>query len=720
MANNYSHLGFVADEEEKTSPEEASDEIGTLEAAVLGAQEGATFHLGKRGLAAFRAATGDKTYTEELEAIQKILDEARKAHPFAYGGSELLGALVNPLPGAAAKAGAEALGASKLAKSIGGLTESLAGSKLASKLGLVAAEEIPNVTTLFAKPTAAGLGKLAEKATTGSIEAGLIGGGVEALEGEGDLSDIAKATGGAMAFGAALPAGGVALGRVGKKLEDYDWWEKVKRSYNLAKEGIGIGSMSGQNVIWGKGREVAQKMRNASKSLIEQAKQQFDDYIEQNQNVLDKAGNIVGPYRFSTKDPSVGNDLKEVINILENNKPVFDKLLDSKTFLSDLLKQRSVGMYGPEDYEPTLKQLSDLRKQLIEGLGKEAPEGFDRDLRKLVVGEKGIIKKVEDIINKKFDRYSTLKNNINEAAKPAEMLIGQTTDPDAATVFFSDLPEATQNKKLDDIGKRLMERYFRGGTLSADSRAILDEFFNQLSNAAKIVGKESSGKVGPSYKGAPDFGDPNALAQMLKMMKGQAGSGLEQKIKDTSKQAKEAFSAESIAMLRNEAKEAAGNIAAMSALEGVRPEADMPTGANIPIPTKLSIINPATWLSVGSTEAAKYAGAIAGMPPITTYGKLRQFNIKQLQDLAGKLSKSDSPALANIGRNAAQSLGGRPGDTAKTVGDSINKAVFIHQIMTNPSIRKELGIDLSKENQEEEENIPVFTDEELKNPFKPR
>lgn len=692
--------------------EEDSGAVSSFIDLLLGAQEGATFHLGKRGVAAAKAALSDKTYEEELTEIQKALDEAKERSPILFGTGELGGAFLNPVPGTLAKMGAEAIGASKLAEVVGS-----GASKLAEKIGVPSAKivgeggsEMVPIINLLEKPTTERIGALAGRMISGGIEAGLVGAGGEAVEGR--YENIPRATLASMLIGSSFPLAGEAMGRAGKKLEDYDWFQKAKRGFSLSKEGIGISSISGQNTIVKRLTDSASKIKDIAKSTVNSAKAEFNRYIDQSKNIVDDAGKVTGPYRFTTADPQVGNELKSVMEFLTENKQLLDKILQSNTFLKDMLSQRTMRRTGPmmqempEHYQPTFEQLSDLRRYLIEGLSKAKPEDLTRELREQIRGnaEKGIpsvIDTVEKIINQKFPRYSVLKNNIDVAAKPVEKLLGQTVDEDARTIFFSNLSEEQQNKKLEDLAYRFLERYFRGGTISGKARSIMDDFFNELTLSAKQVGKQSSKfneEIASAYEGASKFPNPDEMAKQLKK---QFPFFNEEQLKDF---VRGTFVGENIAMLKKEAMESAANVAALSALRGVRPEADEMIRSLIPLmPGKgspLSIIHPGTWLSTGITEGSVWAGKAAGSAVPKIYSKARNFNYDKLIEYAKNLSLSDKPSVANIGRAGLEALQQNP----------TNKAVFINTIMTNPTIRQYLGIDLSKKDEEDEKS---YSEEDL-------
>ena len=300
-------------------PEEDEDPSAIFD-ALLGAQEGFTFHLGKRGLAAAKSALTEKTYEQELAEIQKVLDEAQERSPIVFGGSELAGALLNPIPGTVAKMGAEAIGGTKLAQMAG-----RGATSLAEKFAVPAADVIeaggfkmPKVLNLLEKPSIEKIGELAGKSAAATIEGGILSGAGEAIEGEPENIPMAMLTGGLIS--SAFPLAGEAVSRAGKKLEDYDWFQKAKKGFSLTKQGLGINKISGQDAITKRLLDTSSKIKDIAKSTVQNAKSEFDRYIQQSKNIIDEGGNVLGPYRFSVSDDKVGKPLNDLLSFINNNK----------------------------------------------------------------------------------------------------------------------------------------------------------------------------------------------------------------------------------------------------------------------------------------------------------------------------------------------------------------------------------------------------------------
>ena len=97
------------------------------------------------------------------------------------------------------------------------------------------------------------------------------------------------------------------------------------------------------------------------------------------------------------------------------------------------------------------------------------------------------------------------------------------------------------------------------------------------------------------------------------------------------------------------------------------------------------------------------AGSVASSMPVKSFQAAKQFNYDKLIEYANFLSKSNTPSIANIGESGLRALEQNP----------TNRAVFLNTIMSNPTVRQKLGIDLSDLEKEEEETDNTDPDKKI-------
>lgn len=101
---------------------------GSVEALARGGLQGVTFGFGDEIAAGLESAFSNRKYSEVRDEIRAKNDAAKEAHPWLYGGAELVSGLVLP-GGAAAKAG--------MAAGKGLLAGAGAAAKVGAKLGAI-------------------------------------------------------------------------------------------------------------------------------------------------------------------------------------------------------------------------------------------------------------------------------------------------------------------------------------------------------------------------------------------------------------------------------------------------------------------------------------------------------------------------------------------------------------------------------------------------------
>lgn len=155
-----------------------------LQAVLLGAARGILFGADDEMAALYRMAAHGETWEQATGNARAIRDEIQKASPWLYGTGEIVGGILNPVPGAVFKGAKSVLSSARIIKA----------APAATKVGEVLTEQTPSALQMVGKGTGVGA---ASGFTTGFNEAeggidnrinraltGLvIGGGVGAIAG---------------------------------------------------------------------------------------------------------------------------------------------------------------------------------------------------------------------------------------------------------------------------------------------------------------------------------------------------------------------------------------------------------------------------------------------------------------------------------------------------------------------------------------------------------
>ena len=127
-----------------------------------GVAQGVTFGTGENIAAAAKSAFGPGTYKQELEKEKAANQAAKERSPYLYGGGELAGSLLTPVPGGVV-AGSLIKGASNAAKVARGATS--IGTNLATSYAVDKAKQAHD-TSVLGKPAAAAGAAATKPATT--------------------------------------------------------------------------------------------------------------------------------------------------------------------------------------------------------------------------------------------------------------------------------------------------------------------------------------------------------------------------------------------------------------------------------------------------------------------------------------------------------------------------------------------------------------------------
>lgn len=670
------------DKNAKPSAEVASPEdkdgfiMESLKDLGISGAEGFSFGQAKKALSYYQALQEasnpeefDSLYQQKLKENEEALERIKERSPIMYWTGEIGGGLLNPLPGGLAKGAATALGLTKAASAI---------AELSPVLG---------------------------KAAQGTAEGALMGGGLSALDSEKEgkdlISDIVQgAKFGGLTGGALSGTGGLAKKAWESLKKESPTAQKAARAFELEKEGLGpeplkpgrsfsdetptelksepisLGSTSGMSKLIG-------ELQNTAKRVSDSAIKLFDHSINQYQQFFEKNAKVP----LSVNDEVIGNDINQILTAINNNKEELKKALGSN-FIRELT-QTSSPFLTPQYGDVNAGQLNSLRRELIKNLDKIE----DIDVKNMLVGENGLIKAIEKTLTKKFPEFSTLKNNIDIAARPAERLMEEElmADPNLpkkSRIFLSDLDPDVARSKLEKVVKDLSKRYYTGGISSAEERKLFEQFLQNYENSLnELSNKQITAK--------DELGDLLAKALGSELKKTGISKG-EDAFVARSRLLREA-GAESPEALKRAVETSGGNIGALIATAGWRPENDKALLSVMPL---LKGKVGAGLLGFPAIKGAQYAGKIAGSAPVKGFKALQQLPINQLKAIANQLSSSESPYISNIGRSAAEGL----------EQSGMGRAIFLHQIFTNPDIRKELGLTVNDEGKFESK--PEYSEEE--------
>lgn len=723
MAKDYSHLGFIPDKKEDEEIEiptsDSSDglletSLETLGATAAGVGQGFTFGTGTKALAALEAlgelqdqkesslASLYKRY-KELEAKNTgAYEELAKKHPMATFSGEIGGSILNPIPGTAAKVGAEALGAAKLAKAL----------------------------------------DIAPSLVTRSGAGALLGAGTTAINSKGEgldyLEDIAKGTitGGALGVGEDYVARGVKS--AGKYLENSPKLQRIIRAFQLERgtptemnpEGkpINLGGETtrkggGPTPIFEQLNYVKNKLTDSFKNMSQLARDEFDEFFKTEGKTL-----------LDPKDKNVNN----IINFINEHKDILSKHLGSdivEKLTSGIPTLDSTGMRIAGKYTGTVSDLYNLRSALYDNINKLSDTDLlHRDIQNALFGTKGaqngLVHAIDATLDKTFPgTYSALKSNVDKASSPIEQILNRTENEEARAIRLSDLSRTEAKKRTDAAFGSLLEHI--GGTGFNDIKkryafnSMVDNYEDVLGHLYKTSPRfkymmERAARlhgVDPSSFGSSQEAIEEGLKAVNKKILGRVPKtlkGTNIPIEDIpglkevmEKYGENLFSQKGLlppSEMERMAIQAAKDVSALKTYTGVENRADdaikdimaIPAGAGVPLE-----LTAKTAAGLGSTTRAieDYAKSLPSwakapvVKPVQAGINLKNATTDQLKQYAQILSNHHNPAVSNIGKSAITALDENP----------IGKATFLNSAMQSPNIRKILRLSPGKQEKESEE-----------------
>jgi hypothetical protein len=386
------------------------------------------------------------------------------------------GMMLNPIPGAGAKALVEAAGAAKLAKA------------------------------LEVAPT------LVSRVGTGA----LIGGGTEAIRSKADIGskEYFKDIGKGMGMGGAFGVGEEYLGRTGtwakEEIAKSPKIQRIIRAFQLSKgtpfemnpEGEPIKLTEeltreggGPSKILKQLDYVKRELATSFKRMYDVAKEDFNDFFRVN-----------GKTVLNSDQPEISN----IINVLNQHKSDLSKAIGSGeinklTNLNAVIDPAS-GVLASKNYQGTVSDLYDLRRALLDNVGSDKIKQLDRDTFTSLYGgkdKKGLVNEIDELLSNMFPDstkqgikgYSTLKNNIDKAASPLEKLINKTADEEAISLRLSDLSDNKSNQTVQNALDRILKRM---GPAFGDAEQR--NAFNQMVDTYEDV-------LSHMYQNSPKFQD---------------------------------------------------------------------------------------------------------------------------------------------------------------------------------------------------------------------
>jgi hypothetical protein len=723
MAKDYSHLGFVADDEvpvpspspsadmgfvpETTEdPSLVGDLLETIGTGAASVGQGLTFGAGTKALGALEALgeTEDLSDLEKLYSKYQELSGKRKEqyqelsekHPFVSTAGEITGAILNPIPGAAAKTAVELAGAAKLAKA------------LQLPVGLV---------------SRMGAG-------------GLLGGGISSVtseeKGKEYLKDIGRGTAIGMGLGGAEFVGAEKLMPWAKDyIAKSPKIQNIIRSFELARgtpfemnpEGKPIyltepaeRAGGGPTPLFKQLDYVKEKMTKSLEKMYNFARKEFDGFFNNHGNEI-----------LDFNNP----EIKTVLKILEDNKGVLSKALGSdkvENLLQGLPKTGALGELIEGNYKGTVSNFYDLRKALYDKIGHLTDLNvLDRDTQRLLYGEgskKGVVQLIDDALSSspKFGaQYSNLKKNVDVAASPFENLLNRDPSDEARVIRLSDLSKDEATKKANAIFGTMAEHLGSTGFSDVKRRIVFNNMIDKYEEVIKTLYQNS-----PEFKGIMDqlgkikvkgkTASSSEIEEALtKLQSGEAIESLggipisklpkemQAALKAEFESLKSRASFEPPAKMEKMTKDVARDISTLKTQTGIRDESDpllgdiftKPIGAGSPL--ELTTRTAAT-LGSGVRKVEDFA---KGLPsyirapvtkPVKAAVDLKKATMDQLKEWAEILSKDKRPSVGNIGRAAMSSLEENP----------VAKAAFLNTIMQNSTARDVLGLSPGKPEKEED------------------
>lgn len=758
MAKDYSHLGFVSEDEEQPmpsptpsptpAPEDLLSELGfvadreepstadkvleTLGAGAAGAAQGFSFGTATKALGALEAIAEQ----EDLSDLEKLYEkyqelstkrkreyeELAARNKIASTVGEVGGMLINPVPGAAAKALVNLAGGAKLAKAL-------------------------QVAPKFVERVGAG---------------GILGAGTTAVQSEAEgteyAKDIAKGTG----YGMLAGVGEHGLAKAGTAAKEYiqksPKIQRIIRAFELSKgtpfemnpEGKPMKITEevtreggGPSMLFDQLNFVKQEMTKSFRNMYNLAKDEFNEFFEQN-----------GKKILNPDDAEISS----IIKTLNDNKKVLKKeiggdLVEKLTNLNQTIDP-STGVITTKNFEGTVSDLYDLRRALLDNIDElmKTEKGLDRDTINILFGkgtEKGIVGAIDDTLARLFPDvaqegvfqkgYTTLKNNIDTAASPLEQVLNKTLNQEARAIRLSDLSDSKSTEMAEKAFDQMLQR-FGPAYGDAKQRYVFNEMINKyedvlghlyenspkfretIKKGAKIVKlKEPTSE---EFKASKEQIN-KALAEIRKNIKDPvAQQNLQASIADTDqlklfdfekaeeaakKSGKDLF--ETLDILPSTEAErlgvsigkdisavrtALGERSTQDTAQGIKDLFSVPTGSGeaLEFTTKgAAALGSATR---GVQEFAKGLPGYVKTPVAATVRApvtLKNATTDQLKQYAEILTKSDNPSVSNIGRAAIQGLEENPAA----------KGAFINMAMQNPTIRQLLGLSADRSKMKEKE-----------------
>lgn len=723
MAKDYSHLGFVADDEVPVPSPSPSADTGfvpettedssliedLLETAGAGAAsvaQGFTVGQGTKLLGAIEAlgeakdlSDLEKLYSRYQELAGKRKEQYQELsgkHPFVSTAGEIGGAILNPLPGAAAKTAVELAGAAKLAKA------------LQLPVGLVS------------------------RMGTG----GLLGGGMSAITSEKEGLDYLKDIGIGTGVGLGLGFGEfVGAEKFTPWAKDYiaksPKIQNIIRSFQLSRgtpfemnpEGKPIyltepaeRAGGGPTPIFQQLDYVKNKMVDSLQKMYNFSRKEFDGFF-----------NNYGDEILDVNNPQI----KTVLKILEDNKGILSKAVGSEkieNLVGGLPRTGSLGELIEGNYKGTVSNFYDLRKALYDKINHLTDLNvLDRDTQRLLYGEAGkggVVNLIDEALSSspKFGKtYTNLKKNVDVAASPFENLLNRDPNDEARVIRLSDLSKDEATKKANAIFSTMAESLGSTGFSDVKRRVVFNNMIDKYEEVIKTLYQNS-----PEFKGIMDRlgkikvkGKTASSSEIEEALtKLQSGEPIEAigdiPISKLSKEVQDALKAEfkslksrasfePPAKMEKMTKDVARDISTLKTQTGIRDATDpelgdiftKPLGAGSPLELTTRT---ASTLGSGVRKIEDFA---KGLPsylktPVVKSAQaavdLKKANMDQLKQWAEILSKDKRPSVSNIGRAAMSSLEENP----------VAKAAFLNTIMQNSTAREILRLSPGKPEKKEE------------------
>lgn len=693
---------------EKVEPVKAEEEEGLLQKALetakagtYGAAQGFSFGTATKALGALEAIAEqeDLSDLEKLYEKYKELSTKKKReyeelaarNKIASTVGEVGGMLINPVPGAAAKALVNLAGGAKLAKAL-------------------------QVAPKFVERVGAG---------------GILGAGTTAVQSEAEgteyLKDIAKGTGYGMLAGG-LEHGAALAGTAAKeKLLANPKIDRIIRAFKLSRgtpfemnpEGKPIDLAAkptreggGPAPLFDQLNYVKNEITNSFKNMYKLAKDEFNEFFE-------KEGKTI----LNAEDPKIGS----IIKVLNDNKKILkDKIggeaIDKITNLNEVIDP-STGVISSKNFKGTISDLYNVRRGLLDNIDSiyelMKTDKIDRDTLNILFGkgtDKGIVGAIDDVLSSISPNYSNLKNNIDVAASPLEQVLNKTLNQEARSVRLSDLSDSKSTELAEKAFGRMLKR-FGPGFEDVEQRYVFNQMIDKYEDILSKFNKNSpkfKALLGKTTEGASSKDIDTALSIMKQNVSSASSAAPKVDLKkgvfestdlDDVKAQQDILKKLGILPSSEAEKlgiEAGENISALRTFLGERSTQDtvdlfsMPAGSGLPTVLTTKVAGTLGSAVRGATDFAKGLPTYVKTPVAATVRapiNLKNKTTNELKQYAEILTKSDNPSVSNIGRAAIQGLEENPAA----------KGAFINMAMQNPTIRQILGLSADRSKMEEKE-----------------